>query len=95
MEIMTEEFGPKTEDKGAATRAATLLDTMEMLFTEAGTHAEVRDTAWAGFNAVVEYADHFSAVHGQDKDETRAKRVLFDPDFKVKARALELMTALV
>ena len=42
------------------------------------------DTVWAGFNAFVEYADHYSEVRGPL--ENRARSAALGSDFKVKAR---------
>lgn len=89
-EIIMEEFGPK-EDGGQAanTRAEKKIDQMAELFSDAFTQEGVRETAWAGLNALTEWADHFSPVRGSDRDESRAVKAILDPSFK--NRALQLM----
>ena len=91
-EIISREFGAE-EDATAAivTRAENRIEEMQMLFADANTHESVRNTAWAGFNALAEWADHFAPTRGQDKDTARAQRSIFDPSFK--NRALQLMKA--
>jgi phage/plasmid-like protein (TIGR03299 family) len=79
-QIVQREFGPK-EDGGAAarSRAETKVDDLMRLFTEAGTQAGVRETAWAGLNALTEWEDHYSAVRGEERDERRAAKSMFEP----------------
>lgn len=61
--IITEEFGPKED---AAKRGLTLWeqqrDRLLYLFSNAETQENIRDTAWAGYNAVVEYQDYYRNV---------------------------------
>lgn len=89
-EIVTREFGP-VEDAGAAarTRAEKKVEKLVDLFAEANTQEGIRDTAWAGLNALTEYADHFSPVRGDDREATRATKAIVLPGPKNKA--LELM----
>lgn len=91
-EIVTTAFGP-TDEAGAAarTRAERKVDEMIELFTESNTQAGIRETAWAGLNAMTEWADHLSPVRGTDRDNTRAAKAVLDPTFK--NQALELMLA--
>ena len=56
------------------------------LFADAQTHEQVRGTVWAGFNAFVEYADHYSEVRGPL--ENRARSAALGSAFKAKARKL-------
>lgn len=88
-QIITEEYGPQ-EDAGAAarTRAERRVEQMLELFNDASTQDGIRDTAWAGLNAITEWADHFSPVRGNDRDASRAARSLFDPSSKTEALAL-------
>lgn len=91
-EIIQEAFGPEENSGPAArTRAERRVEEMSELFSDSLTHAGVRETAWAGLNAITEWADHFSPVRGDDRDATRAAKSLLDPSFK--NRALELMLA--
>ena len=91
-EIITKEFSaPEDAAAAAITRAENKIDKMVELFAEAQTQDGIRDTAWAGLNAMTEWADHFSPTRGDDRDNTRAAKALLSPGFKV--RALELMKA--
>lgn len=96
-EIITREFGvPDDSPVSTITRTENKLDQMSQLFADAHTHAEVRNTAWAGLNALTEWYDHFSPVrpNGQGtEDEARARKAILDPDFK--NQALRLMMAQV
>lgn len=90
--IIHEEFAAY-EDQPASviTRAQNKIDEMSRLFSDSETHADVRDTAWAGLNALTEWYDHYSPVrdtNGMD-DIARSRKALMDPGFKTKA--LELM----
>jgi len=88
-EIIEREFGP-TEDSSpaAATRANRKVQEMAELFADAQTQAGVRDTAWAGFNALTEWNDHFAPTRGDSPDESRALKAVFSPSFKDRALAL-------
>lgn len=90
--IIEKEFGAP-EDAAAAshTRANQKIEEICELFTEAQTQDGIRDTAWAGFNALTEWNDHFAPTRGDDRDNSRAAKAIFDPAFK--NRALELMLA--
>lgn len=90
-EIIEREFGaPEDSPKAVITRAENRLDEMARLFADSSTHEGVRNTAWAGFNALVEWADHFSPARGESPETTRMTRSLFDPTFKQSARKLML-----
>jgi phage/plasmid-like protein (TIGR03299 family) len=88
-EIITAEYGPE-EDAGAAarTRAERKVEQIMDLFTEANTQAGIRETAWAGLNALTEWNDHFSPVRGTDRDTTRITKAVLDPSFKNEALRL-------
>lgn len=95
--LIEREFGAsKGTPNATATRAQNKLDQMAELFADAHTQAGIRETAWAGLNALTEWYDHFSPVRtnglGADAD-SRSKKALFDPAFK--NTALKLMTSLV
>lgn len=92
--IIDREFGaPETASLAAQTRAQNKIDEMARLFSDSHTHAGVRDTAWAGLNALTEWADHYSPVRGDSPVEQRSVKALLDPAFK--NRALRLMLAQV
>lgn len=87
--IIAKEFGaPKGSPAATVTRCENKIDEMAALFADAQTQSNIRDTAWAGFNALTEWADHFSPTRGDDKDAARAMNAVFYPDFKQRALAL-------
>jgi phage/plasmid-like protein (TIGR03299 family) len=93
-EIIEREFGAGDEaSQAATTRADKRIEEMTELFAEAQTQDGIRDTAWAGLNALTEWADHFSPTRGDDRDTARAVKAIADPEFK--NRALRLMLAQV
>lgn len=85
-EMIKKEFGAA---EGAAastvTRTNNKLEEMASLFGDADTHKNVRNTAWAGLNAMTEWADHFSPARGDQRDTARATRAILDPSFKNQA----------
>ena len=91
-EIIDREFGAgENPTKTAITRAENRKDIMHELFAEANTQEGIRDTVWAGFNALTEYVDHYQPVRGDQGD--RAARTILDNSMKVRAR--NIMMALV
>lgn len=92
--LIEQEFGAAEDASPAAvTRAATKIDQMAELFADAQTQDGIRDTAWAGLNALTEWADHYAPTRGNDRDNARATKALLDPSFK--NQALRLMLAQV
>lgn len=93
-EIMQREFGPDEDTApNVASRRENQIDEIVELFCDAETHEDVRDTVWAGFNALAEWSDHFSPVRATDKEAARARKSIMDSGFK--NRALKLMMAVV
>lgn len=91
-EIITREFGVNDEaSKAAITRSEKKIDEMVELFAEAQTQEGIRDTAWAGYNALTEWADHYSPTRGDDREAARAQKAILDPSFK--SNALRMMLA--
>jgi len=91
-EIISEAFGaPKDAHSATVTRTDNKLDEMARLFGDASTQDGIRNTVWAGLNAITEWADHFAPTRGEDRDASRAIKSLFDPSFK--NQALRLMMA--
>ena len=87
--IIEREFGaPENAAPGTVSRASNRMDQMVELFVEANTQEGIRDTAWAGFNALTEWFDHFSPTRGGDPDQLRAVNAVLSPDFKQKALSL-------
>lgn len=95
-EIIAREFGaPEDAPNSTITRTDNKLDQMAQLFADAHTQAGIRDTAWAGLNALTEWYDHFSPVRGagaSSEEVLRSRKALLDPDFKNQARRLMLAT---
>lgn len=92
-QLITREFGaPDNAAPATQTRAQNKIDEMARLFADSHTHEAVRDTAWAGLNALTEWYDHFSPIRGEAGavDDLRARKALLDPAFKDKARKLML-----
>lgn len=98
-EIIARNFGaPEDAPMSTITRTENKLDQMAQLFSEALTQEGVRNTAWAGLNALTEWYDHFSPVRGAGvntgtEDDLRSRKALMDPTFKNDA--LKIMMALV
>jgi phage/plasmid-like protein (TIGR03299 family) len=88
-EIIEAEWGAE-EDAAPATitRTDAKLTEMARLFSDANTQKGVRNTAWAGLNAMTEWADHFSPTRGDDREVARARKSILDPSFKNVALAL-------
>ncbi|WP_406511025.1 DUF945 domain-containing protein [Streptomyces sp. NBC_00161] len=65
------------------------------LFEQADTQAGIRGTAWAGYNAITEYANHVAPARGADpaaKAAVRAERVITGTADDVMERAFRLLT---
>jgi phage/plasmid-like protein (TIGR03299 family) len=89
-EILKREFGaPEDAAKATVTRSDKKIEEMLSLFADASTQDGIRNTAWAGFNAITEWADHFSPTRGDERDEARARKAVLAPQFKT--RALDIM----
>lgn len=95
-QIVTAEFGPaggKDAPKATATRWDNKLGEMLTLFADSNTHERVRDTAWAGLNALTEWHDHYAPVRGvsaEDEGMARSRKALLLPGFKNRAREIIL-----
>jgi len=75
-EMISKEYGYDGDNLAAAERADERIGQMMTLFDTAGTNGNIRGTAWAGFNAIVEYFDWFSATTAEDEDTKRAEKSL-------------------
>lgn len=75
-EMIVAEYGYQGENMAAQERSDERIGQMMTLFDTAGTNANIRDTAWAGFNAIVEYFDWFSATNAENEDTKRAEKSL-------------------
>jgi len=94
--IIMREFGPADDASPTVrTRSQNKVDDIMSLFAEANTQEGVRETVWAGFNALTEWADHFAPTRGDEahRDQYRAEKAILDPYLKTQAH--RLMSALV
>lgn len=93
-QIIAKEFGaPEDAPAVTVTRCENKIDQMTALFADSITHEGLRETAWAGLNALTEWSDHYAPTRGDDRDTARAQKALLAPSFK--NRALDLMLAQV
>lgn len=94
-EIIKKAFGaPEGAPIPTQTRTDNKLDQMAELFSDAFTQEGIRETAWAGLNALTEWNDHYSPVRGAGlapEEDVRSRKALLDPSFK--NTALRLMLA--
>ena len=90
-EILVAEFGASADAaKSAQTRAESKIEDILDLFSVSNTNSGIRETVWAGFNALTEWAEHYAPVRNDDEDLARAERSIFDPSTKDRAMALML-----
>ncbi|MEV2277691.1 DUF932 domain-containing protein [Nocardiopsis sp. NPDC049922] len=95
MDIVGRELWPLAKDATdrQITNRARILTDVHQLFTDAPTQDNIRGTAWAGYQSVVEYLDHVAPVRGKDGDAAttaRAERVLVQPAVvNLKTRAFD------
>ncbi|SNR44354.1 phage/plasmid-like protein TIGR03299 [Haloechinothrix alba] len=70
-------FGEVDEDKpqGRQRQKIEKLDTIRGLYSTADTQENIRGTRWAGYQAIVEYVDHYAPTRDDD-DERRALRAV-------------------
>lgn len=83
-------YDPDDEGKRAETNRTRRTSTLQQLFADADTNQSVRDTAWAGLQAITEYLDHHAPA---TTPEVRAHRVLTSQVVASKKQtAYELLT---
>ena len=80
-------------DEKMATRTINILGEVESLFVSGrgNTEAGIKGTAWAAFNAVTEYVDHYRTSKGENRD----KSALFGSGQELKQRAWDESLVLV
>lgn len=95
-DLMEATFGPLDPDASERTKHADAdrHDVLSFLFHDADTQAGVRGTAWAGYQAVAEYVDHYAPVRAKnDAASARARRLLTsDEPTKTKRLAWSALT---
>jgi phage/plasmid-like protein (TIGR03299 family) len=62
---------------------------LRYLVRDADTQKAIRDTRWAGYQAITEYVDHYAPAK---TIELRANRAVAGPGAELKSRAFELLT---
>ena len=96
MDIIRREFSaPDDAAKSAHTRADNLIDALGALYYSPA-NTNIVGTAWGGYQALTEYADHFSNVQtkGGDAGMVRAERVALGAGDQFKARAFDMFRSL-
>jgi hypothetical protein len=88
---MRAEFASVSDVPHAISRAENKVDDLLSLFADSRTHEAVRGTVWAGYNALVEWADHYQEARGPA--ENRARAAVLGSGVAFKARARKLMLA--
>jgi len=83
----------KTEATNKAVTQNENLKSELMGLWHAQTQANIADTRWAAYNAVVEYFDWMSPVKGKDKDARRAERTIENANHAVTNKALKTLLA--
>lgn len=89
-------FGESETGTERARRAARRRDSLlGSLWSTANTQANIRGTAWAGYQSIVEYVDHYAPVRARgDKVSARAARVVTtDAPTRLKEKAWTLCSA--
>ncbi len=94
--LITRVFGAANADAPTRTAKAEAKRrrTLTALFANADTQANIRGSAWAGYQAVTEYVDHFAPVRDKhDSATARATRLLTaDEPAKIKRAAWAAFT---
>lgn len=84
-------YDPDNEGKRARGNRQRRTDTLHHLFTDADTNQGIRETRWAGLQAITEYLDHHAPATSA---EVRAHRVLTSETLAAKKQtAYELLAA--
>lgn len=94
MKALAEHLFPAVENENGelkvSTRAQNMRDEVQKLFVEGAGHEGIRGSAWAGLNAVAEYADHHRSIRvgeGNDEGEARFDSVMFGTGLALKSKA--------
>lgn len=95
---IVEKLYPSDEDASDIIKLRTSLHQNKLmeLFVDSPTNTEIRGTAWAGYQAVTEYLDHFVSVQGKDADQVayhRAMSVATGRSDEMKTQAFKLLAA--
>ena len=96
MDELTTVLFPSAEEDGrtkVSTRTKNMREKVLDLFVNGAGHetANIRGTAWAGFNAVAEFADHHRSTRtgeGQNENEARFQATMLGTGAQLKAKAI-------
>ena len=88
-----------SSSKVSITKHANRLDTLKTLYFDSSTNANIRGTAWAAYNTVTEFTDHFTNVklngHSENASQARATQALTGTATRqLKEKAFDLAMAL-
>ncbi len=84
------------DEKEISTRKRNVMSEMISLSENGKGNAPFRGTAWALYNGVTEYVDHFATIKGVKQDPTkRTQNIVFGSGARTKERAFDLAMALV
>lgn len=97
LRTVVDELWPMTGPDSARkkTNRETRWSSIRRLFEDAETQSGIRGTAWAGYNAITEYANHTAPARGKTpelKSAARAERVISGTADGVMEHAFRLMT---
>lgn len=91
---LTEYLFPAKEEDGkevVSTRSQNIRDNIIDLFANGAGHAPIRGTAWAGYNAVAEFADHYRATRTAedgDENDSRLASTMWGSGMALKTKAI-------
>jgi len=84
----------KNDDTAVSTRKQNIMNQMINLSDNGKGNAPYRGSAWAIYNGIAEYVDHYATVSGYKTDPTRrTQNILFGRGANMKERAFELVMA--
>jgi phage/plasmid-like protein (TIGR03299 family) len=88
-----------SSSKVSITKHGNRLDTLKTLYFDASTNANIRGTAWAAYQTVSEFTDHFTNVklngHSENANEARATQALTGTATRqLKEKAFDLALAM-
>ena len=93
MAAFTETLFPSTGEETAGVTKNKRAKLVELFQVGAG-NEKVKNTRWAAFNAVTEYADHFTTVRaapGNTVQDTRMNSATFGGGLRLKQKAFDLL----
>lgn len=95
MKDLTDYLFPSREKDGeevVSTRTANIREKLMELWTNGAGHEAIRGTAWAGYNAVAEFTDHFRSTRvteGGDENDSRFASTMWGTGSQMKGQAVK------